>query len=160
MRDGANDAGFARCFVSNARMLFSCFAKVEQEYVDRFSFIDRMERRVYHAMVAYIDEAIGKVVVALRDTDMYANTLIVFASDNGGPVYLNGSAGANNHPLRGGKMSNWEGLVGRLVSQKPSFLGMPTCRLPISHTLANVCGYGQTYGAYYQAYGGHAHIGV
>jgi hypothetical protein len=24
-------------------------------------------------------------------------------ADNGGPIYLNGSAGANNFPLRGGK---------------------------------------------------------
>ena len=28
---------------------------------------------------------------------------------SGGPVYNNGTAGANNYPLKGGKMNNWEG---------------------------------------------------
>ena len=32
------------------------------------------------------------------------STLIVFSSDNGGPVYFGGGAGANNWPLRGGKV--------------------------------------------------------
>lgn len=32
-------------------------------------------------------------------------------ADNGGPIYNSGGAGANNHPLKGGKMSNWEGGV-------------------------------------------------
>ena len=35
----------------------------------------------------------------------------VFSSDNGGPIYANGSAGANNYPLKGGKMNNWEGGI-------------------------------------------------
>ena len=29
----------------------------------------------------------------------------------GGPIYGNGSAGANNFPLKGGKMNNWEGGI-------------------------------------------------
>jgi len=37
------------------------------------------------------------------------NTLLVFTSDNGGPLYL--SANANNYPLKGGKYSDWEGGV-------------------------------------------------
>jgi arylsulfatase I/J len=35
----------------------------------------------------------------------------VFSADNGGPIYNNGSAGANNYPLKGGKMNNWEGGI-------------------------------------------------
>ncbi len=34
-----------------------------------------------------------------------------YHADNGGPIYNNGTAGANNWPLRGGKMSNWEGGI-------------------------------------------------
>ena len=35
--------------------------------------------------------------------------MLTFCSDNGGPVYLPGAA--NNHPLKGGKYSDWEGGV-------------------------------------------------
>ena len=38
---------------------------------------------------------------------MYDNTLIIFVSDNGGPIYEPG--GASNHPLRGGKETLFEG---------------------------------------------------
>ena len=37
-------------------------------------------------------------------------------ADNGGPSYLNGTSGANNFPLRGGKMSNAEGYLKRRFS--------------------------------------------
>ena len=30
---------------------------------------------------------------------------------NGGPVYFNGAGGANNWPLKGGKMGNWDGGI-------------------------------------------------
>jgi hypothetical protein len=42
---------------------------------------------------------------------MWENTFMVVSSDNGGPIYRNGSAGGNNFPLRGGKKSNFEGGV-------------------------------------------------
>jgi arylsulfatase I/J len=42
---------------------------------------------------------------------MWANALFVVSSDNGGPIYRNGAAGANNFPLRGGQKSNFEGGV-------------------------------------------------
>lgn len=32
--------------------------------------------------------------------EMWSNTLLVLSADNGGPIYRNGSAGANNYPLR------------------------------------------------------------
>ena len=48
---------------------------------------------------------------------MWDDLLIVFSADNGGPIYNNGSAGANNYPLKGGKMNNWEGKqTSRLAS--------------------------------------------
>merc|ERR1719454_1494604 len=60
-------------------------------------------------MVFYLDEAVGELVKALRGKGMWDNTLLVFVSDNGGPIYEPGAA--NNHPLRGGKLSDWEGGV-------------------------------------------------
>jgi arylsulfatase I/J len=85
--------------------------EVPDEYVQKFKFIDRKSRLLYSAMTNHLDDAIGHVVDALKQKGMWDNSLITFSSDNGGPIYGNGSAGANNYPLRGGKMSNWEGGV-------------------------------------------------
>ena len=59
-------------------------------------------------MVNWLDTAVGNVTGLLRQRGMWDNTLVVFSSDNGGPVYGGGSAGANNFPLRGGKVSPWK----------------------------------------------------
>lgn len=41
----------------------------------------------YAAMVSVLDKAVGVVTTALQDTGLYNNTLLVFQSDNGGPIY-------------------------------------------------------------------------
>jgi len=71
--------------------------------------VDTQNRRLYAAMTMWMDEAIGEVAAALRTRGMWNNTLVVFSSDNGGPIYEPGSA--NNHPLKGGKYTDWEGGV-------------------------------------------------
>lgn len=55
-----------------------------QEYIDRFKEISDPTRRVYAAMVACLDDEIGRVVAALDETGLRRNTLILFHSDNGG----------------------------------------------------------------------------
>eukprot|EP00040_Diaphanoeca_grandis_P027589 m.157279 g.157279 ORF g.157279 m.157279 type:complete len:561 (-) comp31048_c0_seq1:97-1779(-) len=72
----------------------------------KFSFINNPQRALYHSMVNFIDGSIGRVVTALKDKNMYDNTLIIFSSDNGGPL-----PAGNNYPLRGGKFSDWEGGI-------------------------------------------------
>ena len=52
-------------------------------------------------MVSYLDGSVGAVVDALRSKGLWDDTLIAFLADNGGPLYLPGSA--NNYPLKGGK---------------------------------------------------------
>eukprot|EP00039_Didymoeca_costata_P029876 m.26828 g.26828 ORF g.26828 m.26828 type:complete len:552 (+) comp7838_c0_seq2:45-1700(+) len=68
--------------------------------------IDNKQRALYHSMVNYIDTAIGNVVDDYKNHSMYDNLLIIFSSDNGGPL-----PAGNNYPLRGGKFSNWEGGI-------------------------------------------------
>eukprot|EP01060_Flectonema_neradi_P010788 TRINITY_DN1786_c0_g2_i2.p1 TRINITY_DN1786_c0_g2~~TRINITY_DN1786_c0_g2_i2.p1 ORF type:complete len:411 (+),score=85.51 TRINITY_DN1786_c0_g2_i2:550-1782(+) len=85
--------------------------QVPQPYVDKFAFINDPPRQMYHAMVNFIDTAVGNVTDLLRQKGMWNNTLLVLHADNGGPIYRSGSAGANNYPLKGGKMSNWEGGI-------------------------------------------------
>jgi len=77
----------------------------DEEY-EKFSFIDVASRRKYHAMVSWVDGAVGRVVDELKTKGMYDNTLIVFSSDNGGPLPV-----GNNYPHKGGKFSNWEGGI-------------------------------------------------
>ena len=53
------------------------------------------ERMTYHAMAKALDDQVGNLTAAVKAKGMWANTLLWFASDNGGPIY----GGANNHPL-------------------------------------------------------------
>ena len=80
-----------------------------QEYLDKFAFIDYPNRQHYAAMVHYIDDTIGALVDSLKKEHLWDNTILIFFSDNGGPVYFPGSG--NNHPLRGGKYSDFEGGI-------------------------------------------------
>lgn len=83
--------------------------QVPKPWVDKFAFIDFEQRRMYAAMVAYMDGVVGQIADALKAREMWDSTLMLFTSDNGGAIYY--PAGANNHPLKGGKYSDWEGGV-------------------------------------------------
>lgn len=66
-------------------------------------------RRLYAAMTMYMDDVVGQLTAKLQSKGMWNDTLLVFMSDNGGPVYEPGAA--NNHPHRGGKYSDFDGGV-------------------------------------------------
>jgi len=78
--------------------------QVPQWYMTHFDFIDYEPRQKYLAMVAHLDDVIGSLVTSLVAKGMWNDTLLVVSSDNGGPIYNNGNAGANNWPLHGGKV--------------------------------------------------------
>jgi len=59
----------------------------------------------YRRMIHHMDEGIGWVVRALRETGQLDDTLIVFTSDNGGERF------SDNWPLVGGKMDLTEGGI-------------------------------------------------
>jgi len=65
---------------------------------------------IYAAMVEAMDQAVGKVLAALRESAVDDNTLVIFTSDNGG---LSTSEGwpTSNMPLRGGKGWMYEGGI-------------------------------------------------
>ena len=52
-----------------------------------------------------VDWSVGQVLATLRELKLDSNTLVIFTSDNGGPL----NHGADNTPLRGGKGSTLEG---------------------------------------------------
>lgn len=75
-------------------------------YLDRFRGIADTKRRTFAAMLSAMDDAVGRIMQALRDNDLEENTLVVFYSDNGGPT---ASTTSQNAPLRGFKMTTNEG---------------------------------------------------
>jgi len=85
--------------------------QVPQAYLDKFAWIDTRPRQFYMAMINYVDTLLGRVVDALKAKNMWDDLLWLSSADNGGPIYASGSAGANNWPKRGGKMSNWQGGI-------------------------------------------------
>jgi arylsulfatase A-like enzyme len=77
------------------------------EHVKLFEHIKDKTRRTYAAMVHAVDEQIGRIVAALKARGLLENTIILFSSDNGGPLNL----GATNGRLRAGKGTLYEGGV-------------------------------------------------
>lgn len=113
--------------------------QVPQEYEDRFANISFAHRRIYNAMINFLDDQLKNLTGTMKELGMWENTLMVFSSDNGafvkdprggcnhtdesfpgsnegtdyghGTACFNGEAGGNNYPLRGGKYSNFEGGI-------------------------------------------------
>jgi arylsulfatase I/J len=83
--------------------------EVPDKYVNMFNFIDDHDRQYYHAMTTYLDDFVGKLVSALKEKGLWDNLLFVISSDNGGPIHPGG--GANNYPLKGGKVTDWQGGI-------------------------------------------------
>ncbi|MBN2270700.1 MAG: sulfatase-like hydrolase/transferase [Sedimentisphaerales bacterium] len=59
------------------------------------------------ALIEHLDDGIGKVLAAMKETALSDNTLVIFTSDNGGQI----GVGANNGPLRAGKGDMYEGGI-------------------------------------------------
>ena len=64
-------------------------------------------RKTYAAMVDSMDQAVGRILTALEEEDVAENTIVLFFSDNGGFI----NYGASNKPLRGEKLTPFEGGV-------------------------------------------------
>ena len=82
--------------------------EAKPEHLELYGSIKNKKRRIYAAMMHSLDENIGRVLDYLKDSGQLENTMVVFLSDNGGPIYDNGSS---NLPLRDGKGNLWEGGV-------------------------------------------------
>jgi arylsulfatase A-like enzyme len=79
-----------------------------EEDLQLFSHIDDELRRIYCAMVYRLDINVGKILATIREEGLEQNTVVVFLSDNGGPVSDNGSV---NAPLNGQKTTLLEGGI-------------------------------------------------
>lgn len=115
-REGAN---FVRRQQGQAQPFFLYLAfnavhtpmQAPDDYLQRFTAIEDQKRRTYAGMLAAMDDAIGRVLKAVRDSGVEEKTLICFISDNGGPITRNAPNSSRNTPLRGGKGETWEGGI-------------------------------------------------
>jgi arylsulfatase A-like enzyme len=82
--------------------------QVTEEQLERVRHIPDETRRKYAGLVIGLDDAVGNVLNAIRDSGQSENTLVWFMSDNGGPVAVTHS---RNTPLRGAKGNVFEGGI-------------------------------------------------
>jgi len=75
-----------------------------------YAFVPEEKRRTYCAMVHRLDLNVGKITEELKAQNLYDNTVIVFLSDNGGPV-SGKTPWTLNAPLRGSKGILLEGGI-------------------------------------------------
>jgi arylsulfatase A-like enzyme len=80
--------------------------QVTREYHDLYSHVQDPNKRVYYAMIRALDDAVGAIMESLREQCIDEETLVFFASDNGGATY---TGATDNGPLKGGKFSYFEG---------------------------------------------------
>jgi len=99
-----------------------CYYTVHTPIQGKPEWVEHFERRLtpglhhqntgYAAMVASLDENVGRVMAKLDELGIADNTIVVFFSDNGG--YIGKDAGrtvTNNYPLRSGKGACYEGGI-------------------------------------------------
>jgi arylsulfatase A-like enzyme len=79
-----------------------------QKYRDRFPQIKDDNRRTFAGMLSALDDAVGRVMAAVKESGQEENTLVFFFSDNGGPTP---QTTASNLPLRGYKTQVLEGGI-------------------------------------------------
>lgn len=100
------------------------------KYLERFAGIPQERRRTFAAMLSAMDDAVGRVLAALRAHGLEDDTLIIFISDNGGPTR---NTTSRNDPLRGYKGQVLEGgiRVPFLMQWKRRLPRGGTCDAPV-----------------------------
>jgi arylsulfatase A-like enzyme len=93
------------------------------------------EHAVYAGMVEAMDEAVGKVLTALKELGLDDNTVVFFMSDNGGLSTSEGHP-TSNLPLRGGKGWLYEGGIREpMIIKWPGVTkGGSVCSEPVTST--------------------------
>ncbi len=78
------------------------------DYYCKYDHIADHNKRVYYAMISALDDAIGAIHQKIKDLGLEENTIIYLMSDNGGASY---TGATDNGPLKGGKLTQFEGGV-------------------------------------------------
>ena len=107
---------------------------------------------VYAAMIASVDESVGRIMAKLDELHLSENTVLIFTSDNGGVggyeregLVKKGGDVTDNAPLRSGKGSLYEGgtrvpFIVRWpgITQPTTTCGVPTIHVDLYPTLVEI----------------------
>ena len=107
-------------------------------YLERFEGLER-ERRVYAAMIAAVDDAVGEIIGLVRKLGLLENTLVFFGADNGATrepragLDQKPATAGRNEPFRGAKFSLFDGGM-----HVPGILSWPG-RIAAGQVIGELC---------------------
>jgi len=130
--------------------------QAKPELIEKFKpkkAVGHQDNPTYAAMVASVDQSVGRVMALLDELKLADNTVFIFSSDNGGVgIYdfegtLKPSGVTDNTPLRGAKAQLYEGgvrdpLIIRWpgVTKPGSLCDEPTIHVDLYPTLLEITG--------------------
>ncbi len=122
-----------------------------EDAIQKYNHIADKNRRVYAAMVDVMDQGIGRILDTLEKNGLRENTVVMFLSDNGGPIGTeekpHGGNGSTNTPWRGGKGDFYDGgLRVPMAASWPAKIkpgttfDKPVISLDLSRTIVELAG--------------------
>lgn len=107
--------GFIRGYKNKPFFVYLSFYAVHTPLIGKELLVNQYKNKkvtnghsnpVYAAMIETVDANVGKILAELDELDLTDHTIIIFTSDNGGIRSI-----SNQHPLRSGKGSYYEGGI-------------------------------------------------
>jgi arylsulfatase A-like enzyme len=125
---------------------FANTLQVPHKYIDRFGNVENIRERYYYAMVANLDDNIGKLMDFLEWSGQIENTVIWFISDNGGYSESNPNFNyASNGILKGQKGNLTEGgirvpsvVCWKKIIKPGQVISQPSANIDILPTLLSI----------------------
>lgn len=98
-----------------------------RKYIDRYPDLP-WDKRIMAAMISAVDDGVGEIVKALKESGQYENTVIFFSSDNGPSVETRNWLDGTEDRYYGGSAGVFRGYKGSLFDggiREPAIMSWP-----------------------------------